>query len=88
MVFLAFFVFCWLGRFLLLCCVTGFSPFFLSIAFDAQGRHSSKTVTIVMMSAAQEQKRKTTVLDPPFPLLKNVLRDICLQRSFVMNLTS
>ena len=49
---------CWLlGRFLLLCCFTGFSLFFLSIAFDAQGRHSSKTVTIVMMSAAQEQKK-------------------------------
>ena len=49
---------CWLlGRFLLLCFFTGISPFFLSIAFDAQGRHSSKTVTIVMMSAAQEQKK-------------------------------
>ena len=33
------------------------SPFFLSLAFDAQGRHSSKTVTIVMMSAAPEQKK-------------------------------
>ena len=32
-------------------------PFFWSIAFDAQRRHSSKTVTIVMMSAAQEQKK-------------------------------
>ena len=33
-------------------------PFFWSIAFDAQRRHPSKTVTIVMMSAAQEQKKR------------------------------
>ena len=52
---LAFFVFCWLERFLLLCYVS--KSLFLSIAFDVQGSHSSKTVTIVMMSAAQEQKK-------------------------------
>ena len=46
---------CWLlGWFLLLCSVTGIHPFFFSLAFDAQGR----TVTIVMMSAAPEQKKE------------------------------
>ena len=46
------------GWFLLLCSVTGVPPFFFSLAFDAQGRHSSKTVAIVMMSAAPEQKKR------------------------------
>ena len=45
------------GAVLLLFVPLGFPPFFWSIAFDAQRRHSSKTVTIVMMSAAQEQKK-------------------------------
>ena len=35
---------------------------FCSFAFDAQGRHLSKTVTIVMMSAAQEQKKHTKLI--------------------------
>ena len=34
--------------------MTGFPTF---LAFDAQGRPHPKTVTIVMMSAAQEQKK-------------------------------
>jgi len=49
----------------LLCVVVGavFVVFVLSLVlplldFDAQGRHSSKTVTIVMMSAAPEQKKR------------------------------
>ena len=50
------------GWFLLLCSVTGVPPFFFSLAFDAQGRHSSKTVTIVMMSAAPEQKKDESAL--------------------------
>ena len=40
---------------------TRYFPLFWSIAFDAQRRHSSKTVTIVMMSAAQEQKKNKGV---------------------------
>jgi len=36
----------------------GTPPSFCSFAFDAQGRHLSKTVTIAMMSAAQEPKKK------------------------------
>ena len=36
---------------------TRYLPFFWSIACDAQRRHSTKTVTIVMMSAAWEQKK-------------------------------
>ena len=35
---------------------TRYLPFFWSIACDAQRRHSTKTVTIVMMSAAWEQQ--------------------------------
>ena len=51
--------------FVVCCCWSGFVVFVLSLvfpllAFDAQGRHSSKTVTIVMMSAAPEQKKKTS----------------------------
>ena len=51
---------CWGG----FCCFVALlvSPFFLSIAFDGQGRHPSKTVTIVMMSAAQEQKKNCSLL--------------------------
>ena len=50
---------CWLlGRFLFVLFVSGMPPCFCSFAYDAQGRHLSKTVTIVMMSAAQEQKKK------------------------------
>jgi len=38
-------------------------PLLFEYSFDAQGRHSSKTVTIAMMSAAQEQKK----LDAGYP---------------------
>ena len=57
---------------------SGFSPFFLRVAFDAQGRHASKIVTIVMMNAAQEQTKtsvpaKANVADFPssFPKIEN-----------------
>ena len=40
---------------------TRYLPFFWSIACDAQRRHSSKTVTIVLMSAAWEQKKSNVV---------------------------
>ena len=45
---------------LLVCAAVGatrYLPFFWSLACDAQRRHSTKTVTIVMMSAAWERKK-------------------------------
>ena len=42
-----------------------FLSIFIVFAFDAQGRHLSKTFTIVMMSAAPEQKKKHVDLDVP-----------------------
>ena len=46
------------GAVLLFWFITGIPTCFCSFAFDAQGRHLSKNVTIVMMSAAPEQKKK------------------------------
>ena len=40
---------------------TRYLPFFWSIACDAQRRHSTKTVTIVMMSTTWEQKKVHTL---------------------------
>ena len=50
---------CFLGRFFVVFVLSLVSPF---LAFDAQGRHSSKTVTIVVMSAALEQKKRFGLL--------------------------
>ena len=55
------FVFLLLGWFLLFWFVFGFPLCFCSFAFDAQGRDLSKTVTIVMMSAAPEPKKNATL---------------------------
>ena len=74
---------CWLlGRFLFVLFVSGILPCFCSFAYDAQGRHLSKTVTIVMMSAAQEQKKRLIGCATDFTL--HVIRSFPLCLHFVV----
>jgi len=64
------------GRFLLFLTGDWFSPL---LAFDAQGHKvviHPKTVTIVMMSAAQEQKKATPTFTNFIPLAEHTRRRV------------